>query len=109
MGDYLKSFIMAGSVVAGIDYLANEVDPALAGVLSGIPISIPSILLVKKASDSKEFIWDASLMITLLTVITYLTWYLYVKKNVEKKRAVKISMSIWFIFAMLYYFFVVKK
>ena len=29
MGDYLKSFLMAGSVVAGIEYLANEVDPAL--------------------------------------------------------------------------------
>ena len=109
MGDYLKSFLMAGSVVAGIEYLANEVDPALAGVLSGIPISIPSILLVKKASDSKEFIWDASLMITLLTVITYLTWYLYVKQNVEKETAVAISMSIWGVFAILYYVFIVKK
>jgi len=109
MGDYLKSFLMAGSVVAGIEYLANEVDPALAGVLSGIPISIPSILLVKKASDSKEFIWDASLMITILTVITYLTWYLYVKQNVEKETAVAISMSIWGVFAILYYVFIVKK
>jgi len=109
MGDYLKSFLMAGSVVAGIQYLANTVDPALAGVLSGIPISIPSILLVKKASDSKEFIWDASLMITILTLVTYLTWYLYVKQNVEKETAVAISMSIWFVFAILYYFFIVKK
>lgn len=109
MGDYLKSFLMAGSVVAGIEYLANEVDPALAGVLSGIPISIPSILLVKKASDSKEFIWDASLMITILTLVTYLTWYLYVKQNVEKETAVAISMSIWGVFAILYYVFIVKK
>lgn len=108
MGDYLKSFLMAGSVVAGIEYLANEVDPALAGVLSGIPISIPSILLVKKASDSKEFIWDASLMITILTLVTYLTWYLYVKQNVEKETAVAISMSIWGVFAILYYVFIVK-
>ena len=78
-------------------------------MLSGIPISIPSILLVKKASDSKEFIWDASLMITILTVITYLTWYLYVKQNVEKETAVAISMSIWGVFAILYYVFIVKK
>ena len=100
---------MAGAVVAGIQYLANEVDPSLAAVLSGIPISIPSMLLVKKASDSKEFIWDASLMITVLTFITYLTWYLYVKQGVTKERSVVYSMGVWFVFAMLYYFFVVKK
>lgn len=108
MANYLKSFTMAGAVVAGIQYLANEVDPALAAVLSGIPISIPSMLLVKSAKDSKEFIWDATIMITVLIIITYLTWYLYVKQGISKERSVVYSMSVWFVFAMLYYFFVVK-
>mgnify|MGYP001106577595 CR=1 FL=1 len=109
MTNYLKSFTMAGAVVAGIQYLANEVDPELAGVLSGIPISIPSMLLIKKAKDSKEFIWDASLMITVLTIITYITWYLYIKQGVTKEKSVAFSMGLWFVFAMLYYFVIVKK
>jgi len=108
MANYFKSFAMAGSVVAGIQYLANKVDPALAGVLSGIPISIPSMLLVNTAKDSKEFIWDASLMITVLTIVTYLTWYLYVKQGVSKEKSVAISMGIWFAFAIVYYFVVAK-
>lgn len=109
MTNYLKSFIMAGAVVSGIQYISNEVDPSLAAVLSGIPISIPSMLLIKSSKDSKEFIWGATIMITVLTIITYLTWYLYVKQGFSKKNSVGYSMAVWFIFAILYYLFVVKE
>ena len=74
---YIQTFILAGSTVTGISYLGNTVNPLLGGILSGIPISIPSMLLINEASKKQEFIYSATLMVALLSVVTFICWYLY--------------------------------
>lgn len=106
---YLQTFILAGTTVTGISYLGNAVNPLVAGILSGIPISIPSMLLIKGTEKQKKFILAASIMVALLSVITFLCWFLYDKRNVSAWNSVIISMVIWSIGGGIYYYYMIKK
>ena len=106
---YIQTFILAGSTVTGISYLGNTVNPLLGGILSGIPISIPSMLLINEASKKQEFIYSATLMVALLSVVTFICWYLYAKAKFTAKNSVIISFLIWSVGSALYYFLIVKK
>ena len=106
--EYLQTFLVAGFTVSGISYLGNTMNPLLAGILSGIPISIPSLLLIRNEKCAKEFIFSASIMVTVVWLITILCWYLYVKLNLSVKKAVTISIISWLICACIYYLCVVN-
>ena len=106
---YGSTFLIAGLTVSGISYLGNLVNPAAAGVISGIPISIPSTLLIKGRDKQKEFIWSAFLMVTLLAIITGLCAYLIIKLDITTIKAVIISFLALVCCAFLYYKFIVKK
>lgn len=106
---YLETFVVSGLTVTGISYFGNSVNPALGGILSGIPISIPAMLTIASVSNQKDFILHASIMVALLTFVTFLCWYVYTKWNWKNTHAVGFSMVIWFIGAFLYYFFDIKQ
>ncbi len=109
LGEYIQTFVLSGLTVSGISYIGNAINPLLGGILSGIPISIPSMLLIQGSEKQKKFILSASIMVAFLSVITILCWYLYDKLNYSAVMSVSISMIIWFIGGILYYFYVVKK
>jgi len=106
---YLTTFIISGATVSGISYVGNLINPAAAGVISGIPISIPSTLLIKGRDKQKEFIWSAFLMVSLLAVITGLCAYLIIKIDMSTLKAVIISFFSWCLGGFLYYKFIVSK
>jgi hypothetical protein len=106
---YLRTFILAGFVVSGISYLGNEVNPLLAGILSGIPISIPSMLLIKNDSNKKKFIWSATVLVAFLGLVTFICWLLLTKLNFSPIASVGISFLLWIAGAVAYYFIIVKK
>ena len=106
---YISTFLISGSTVTGISFLGNLVDPAAAGVISGIPISIPSTLLIKGKDKQKAFIWSAFLMVSLLAIITGLCAYLIIKINMDSVKAVIISFIAWVIGAVIYYKTVIVK
>ena len=109
LATYIQTFIVAGSTVTGISYLGNSINPLIAGILSGIPISIPSMLLINGTEKQKKFILSASIMVALLSIITILCWFLYVKRNYTATKSVVISMIGWVIGGIIYYFYMVKK
>ena len=106
---YLSTFLIAGSTVSGISYVGNLINPMAAGVISGIPISIPSTLLISGKNKQKKFIWSAFLMVTLLAIITGLCAFLIIKLEIDTLIAVLISFFTWVLGAILYYFYFVKK
>jgi hypothetical protein len=106
---YISTFLISGSTVTGISFLGNLVDPAAAGVISGIPISIPSTLLIKGKDKQKAFIWSAFLMVSLLAIITGLCAYLIIKVNMDSVIAVILSFIAWVIGAAIYYNTVIVK
>ena len=109
MSEYIQTFVLAGLTVTGIQYLGNAVDPKLGGILSGVPISIPAMLLIKNLGKKKEFIETASIMVTILAGITILCWYLLTKLKWTSHSSVEISIVIWVIISLLYYFLYIKK
>lgn len=106
---YIQTFVLAGATVSGIEYLGNSVNPLLGGILSGIPISIPSMLLINSIAKQKEFIYSANIMVALLAVVTCLCWYLFAKLNWSNYHAVALSTGIWAFCALVYYYMIVRK
>ena len=107
--ELISTFIIAGSTVSGISYVGNLINPLAAGIISGVPISIPSTLLIKGKANQNKFIWSAFLMVTLLAFITGLCAYLMIHIKMNTHLAVAISFFAWVIGAIIYYFYKIKK
>ena len=103
MSDYLKTFIIAGGTVTGISYLGNQVDPILAGILSGIPISVPSIILISDEGKRKSFLTYAAIMMIICFTVTIFCWYLHIKRGLSKYKSVIYSLLLWIICGGIYY------
>ena len=43
---YVETFLLSGATVTGITYVGNHLNPLAAGIISGVTISIPSMLLI---------------------------------------------------------------
>ena len=89
---YLKTFILSGAVVSGISYVGNNLNPLAAGIISGIPISIPSMLLINGRKNREQFIWSAFVMVSWLAVITGLCAFLFTSVKFSAIMSVCISL-----------------
>ena len=52
---YFITFLISGFIVSGISYIGNLFSPITASILAGIPISVPSTLLIKGRFKQKQF------------------------------------------------------
>ena len=109
LSNLLETFLIAGSTVTGITYLGNQYNPLVAGIVSGVPISIPSMLLIKGREKQKKFIHSAFLMVTLLAIITGLTDLLMHYTNMHSINIVITTFLLWCIGAFLYYQYINAK
>lgn len=100
--EYVKTFVLSGSIMAIVQYVANEIDPALASI--SFPFTLPALFLVNRVVKSKKYIWNSALMLTVLVIITYLTWFLYAKLRLSKIISVGISLILWMISVVIYYY-----
>lgn len=107
--EYIQTFFISGATVTGISLLGNSFNPALGGILSGIPISIPSMLLINSVARQKKFIFSANIMVALLAVVTFLCWFFYVKLNWSNTKSVIVSSTIWLFGGLIYYFLIIYK
>lgn len=102
--NYLRTFLIAGSSVTLISYLANNKNPVLAGIVSGISISIPSLLLINNKSDQHTYTNIMVFMSLLLCLVTIICWFLFIKKGWSSLASVLVSMVIWVLVSSIYYF-----
>ncbi len=107
--EYLKTFLIAGTTVTGISYLGNSVNPLLAGILAGIPIGMPSMLLIRDMANRKQFISYTSATMVILSMVTILCWYLYTQAKYSAKISVFISMLVWLLGGVIYYFYITSQ
>lgn len=106
---YLETFILSGATVSGISYVGNHMNPLAAGIISGIPISIPSMLLIDGRKNREQFIWSAFIMVSWLAVITGLCSFLFTSIKFSAIMAVCISFVSWCIGGYVYYLYISKK
>ena len=109
IGNLIATFFISGSIVSGITYLGNQYNPLVAGIVSGVPISIPSMLLINGREKQKKFIHSAFLMVTLLAIITGLTDLLMSYTNMKSINIVIITFILWCIGGFLYYQYINAK
>lgn len=105
MSDIIKTFLSGGIFVATISYIGNNVDPILAGLLSGLPIPIVSTYFItdKKAPKYVLNLVYTGLLAQFATILYYIL-YDY-RKDVSKNVGILISMSVWFFSVLLIYFY----
>lgn len=105
---YIETFLLSGATVTGITYVGNYLNPLAAGIISGVPISIPSMLLINGKENRALFIWSAFIMVSLLAIITGLCAFLFIKLNMTASMSVGISFFSWCIGAYIYYLYIMK-
>ena len=97
-------FIIGGLTVAGIAYFSNNINnSAIAGLIAGVPIGLPSIVFV---DDKRVASYISSLLITtgILFTVTAVCWYLVHHKKFDKFKAAQYSMGIWLTLGLLFVF-----
>ena len=102
---YFITFLISGFIVSGISYIGNLFSPITASILAGIPISVPSTLLIKGRFKQKQFINSAFHMVCILALCTGFCSYLMHNLDVITLTAVGISLLLWLILSTVYYMY----
>lgn len=105
----LETFLIAGTTVSSITYVGNHMNPLAAGIISGVPISIPSMALIRGRASQKKFILSAFFMVAFLTLITGLCALLMYKTNLSDMYCIIISFLSWCLGAFIYYLYIHGK
>jgi len=100
---YIITFFVSGFIVSGISYLGNLYNPFAASILSAIPISIPSMLLIHSRQKQKTFIEGTVHMIFILMLCNIFCYYLMTSLDYETYTAAILSILLWVILAGVYY------
>ena len=53
--DYLKPFLIGGSIIAGTKYISRFVNPALAPIIGGMPTGIIASFFLPKQKEKSKF------------------------------------------------------
>lgn len=93
----VRDFIVGGTAVALVSYIANHVEPSLAGFVAGTPVGLCLIYFVAGYKESVNYTVAHTLSVTILTAVTFLFYYLYVVKRVDKTKTVVSSFVFWLI------------
>tara|TARA_Y100000591_G_C21773907_1_gene667120 strand:- start:937 stop:1287 length:351 start_codon:yes stop_codon:yes gene_type:complete len=108
-GKLLGTFLTSGATVSSITYVGNHLNPLAAGIISGVPISIPSMALIKGRNNQKKFIWSAFIMVSFLSLITGLCSFLMYKTSLSDIYCIVISFLSWCLGAFIYYLYIYGK
>lgn len=100
----IAQFIIGGLTVAGISYYSNSLtDTVLAGVIASIPIGMPTTILVKD-SNVKGYATNLLWMTAVLFFVTFTSWFFITKMRYTKYKSVILSMTIWAILGLFYWY-----
>lgn len=109
MYELIETFFISGATVTSINYIGNKYNPLIAGIISGIPISIPSMLLINGRKKQQQFIYSAFIMVSFLAIITGLCSYLITYTSLSSIYCVLITFITWCVGAFLYYLYINEK
>lgn len=101
----IGQFLIGGVTVASIGYFSNNIgNTAIASLIAGIPIALPSTIFVKK-QDLSSYSKNLVFMAFLLFAATILSYFLINFYDYDKYDSVKVSMAAWFVFGIAYTLF----
>tara|TARA_B100001057_G_C22679447_1_gene883142 strand:- start:127 stop:468 length:342 start_codon:yes stop_codon:yes gene_type:complete len=102
----LFKFLLGGFIISGISFFSNNIgNTLLAGIIACIPIEMAAIVLVEN-KRVKSYSWHILIMTCLLVIATSINYYLINNIKLNKYKSVFISISFWFIMALIYYYLI---
>lgn len=108
-GELVKNFIMGGTIISSVSYLATFVSPLIAAIVWSYPFSIlPTVYFMKTQGKSNarisKFLFSASYAFALLLVAT-LAMGLLMKNDTSDTGIASImkATGIWFVGAVVMY------
>jgi len=107
----LINFLMGGTIVASVSYIAAFMNPVLASIWWSFPLSIiPSMYFLKQTGKSNQyiskFLLSTTFALILLVICTFLISY-YLKQSSEKEGIVPSILKAsgwWAICSTVFYF-----
>lgn len=94
---YLKEFIIGGSFLATISFIANNVDAGIAGLLVSIPFGILIIYFIAEEPKIIEYTITHTISAIILSISSIAFYYFYMVKGIHKNTTIIISLFIWII------------
>lgn len=92
--DLMSAFLMGGFIIAGVKFLAMEVNPSVAAVFGAIPIGMISSNFI--TDDKVERYVQSYLGVVFMLLIAAITYYVLLKKyEVNRYIAFGISLALW--------------
>ena len=102
LNSLVGQFLIGGVTVAAIGFFSNNIqNTAIASLIAGIPIALPSTVFVKE-SNVKSYSQNLVFMAFLLFSATCLSYVLINFYDYNKYDSVKVSMGAWFALGILY-------
>ena len=91
----IRDFIAGGLGVVLVSYIANHVEPSLAGFVAGMPIGLCLIYFVAGYKESLNYTVAHSLSMIILSCVTFIFYYMYVVRKANKTRTLIYSFIFW--------------
>ena len=100
----LGQFVVGGTTVAGISYLAKHFSTLVAAIFGGVPIGLPSSVFIE---DNKvlSYLKNSTVMAFILFLATLTAFLLKKYKKYDKYKTVSLAMLTWVALGFLYYLY----
>ncbi len=105
MTEYIKPFLLGGSIIAGTKFVSTRISPALAPLIGGMPTGILASYFLSTRQAKSNFFWGYSYssFILFLTIVAIHIVSVHTKLNIDI-----ISILGLILWGILSYFIVVK-
>lgn len=104
-GNIAKASLFAACIVGFSNYLSQSSKPYLAGLLIAIPVALPSMWFIenKHPDDLKKYIKGFAISISIYFMLAILFYNMVVKFDHDKKTTIIYLMVLWFILVVVCY------
>ena len=106
--EYIKSFIIGGSIIAGSKYISTKTNPVYGSIIGGIPTGIIASFFL--TSGTKEY-FRAYAYHSIFLAITINVIYQMIQRNIlSDKKTEIIGLLFWGLLSLLFAkFYLLKK
>ena len=107
--EYIKPFLLGGSIIAGTKYMSTFISPALAPIIGGMPTGIIASFFLYKQSEKREFfsgyVYTSFLLFLSIVFIHLMSIYTTLNVNIISS----IGLIVWAILSYITVNYLIKN
>ena len=99
-------FIVGGTFVSGIAFIAKHFSTLMAAIFAGVPIGLPSSLFIDE-KHVLEYLENLTLMTLILFIVTLFAYLFKKYTNSDKYKTIKTTVVVWVALSFIYYLYMI--